>query len=89
MSSVVRDASAIPVVDFAQFLDGSRKQEVADAIIKSFRDIGFVYLINHGRPQEKIDAMFELVRAFPWSISFHIDNALYDSRNVSSHSPRM
>lgn len=56
--------SAINVVDFGPFLNGSDKHGVAEALVKSFRSTGFVYLMNHPMPQEKINAMFELVR-FP------------------------
>ena len=57
----VGETGGISVVDFAPFLDGSRKQEVADAIVQSFKDIGFVYLINHGLAQAKVDNMFDWV----------------------------
>ena len=49
----------ISVIDFGAFLDGSKKQAVADAMIASFKSIGFVYLVNHGLPQDKIRDMFE------------------------------
>ena len=52
---------AITVVDFGKFLDGTQKQQVADAIIQSFKETGFVYLINHCLPRAKIDAMFQWV----------------------------
>ncbi|KAJ7263451.1 Clavaminate synthase-like protein [Mycena rebaudengoi] len=54
----------IAVVDFAPFLDGSNKQAVADKILSSFKDIGFVYLLNHGIPQAQVDQMFALSTAF-------------------------
>lgn len=57
-------AGGINVVDFGPFLDGSRRQDVADAIVQSFKDIGFVYLINHGLPQDKVDAMFDWSKRF-------------------------
>jgi len=62
MSSDVKlgDASGIQIIDFAPFLDGTDKQGVADAILESFKDVGFVYLVNHPLPKEKIEAMFEL-----------------------------
>ncbi|EKM57563.1 uncharacterized protein PHACADRAFT_115792 [Phanerochaete carnosa HHB-10118-sp] len=65
MSNVkVGEAGGISVVDFAPFLDGSRKQEVADAIVQSFKDIGFVYLVNHGLAQDKVDGMFDWSKRF-------------------------
>lgn len=48
-------------VDFGLFLDGRDKEYVADALLESLRTIGFVFLVNHGLSQEKIDQMFELV----------------------------
>lgn len=72
MSAVkVGEAGGISVVDFGAFLDGTRKQEVADAIVQSFKDIGFVYLVNHGLSEERLDDMFE------W-----VGNALPHSRRV-------
>jgi len=52
----------IPVVDFGPFIDGSNKQLVAKEILDSFKSIGFVYLVNHGLSQEKIDSMFAWVK---------------------------
>ncbi|KAK0461812.1 Clavaminate synthase-like protein [Desarmillaria tabescens] len=56
--------SGIPVVDFGPFRDGTRKQEVADAILKSFKEVGFVYLVNHGIPQEKMDGIIGWAKKF-------------------------
>ncbi|KAJ7877982.1 hypothetical protein B0H14DRAFT_2712260 [Mycena olivaceomarginata] len=53
--------AAISVVDFSPFLDGSNKQGVADEILSSFKRVGFVYLLNHGLPQERIAKMFAVV----------------------------
>ncbi|KLO13401.1 Clavaminate synthase-like protein [Schizopora paradoxa] len=56
--------AGIPVVDFGPFVDGSKKQAVADAMLDSFKTYGFVYLKNHGLPQDKIDAMFTWSKTF-------------------------
>jgi isopenicillin N synthase-like dioxygenase len=45
----------IAIVDFGPFLDGSNKQGVADAMLASFKEVGFVYLVNHGLDKGKID----------------------------------
>ncbi|KAJ3552709.1 hypothetical protein NM688_g4012 [Phlebia brevispora] len=58
------EAGGISVIDFGAFLNGSQKQAVADAMLTSFKDSGFVYLINHGLPQDRIDSMFEWSKAF-------------------------
>ncbi|KAJ7027178.1 thymine dioxygenase [Mycena alexandri] len=56
--------SGIPMIDFSAFLDGSAKQEVGDKIVAAFKDIGFVYLTNHGIPSKDIAEMFALVKKF-------------------------
>lgn len=54
----IGETGGISVIDFGPFMDGSCKQQVADAIVQSFKDIGFVYLLNHGLSQETVDVMF-------------------------------
>lgn len=61
-TSTVPD-SGIAIIDFAPFLNGSNKREVANAMLESFKDIGFVYLLNHGIPQERVTQMFGMVRS--------------------------
>ncbi|KAJ7910872.1 thymine dioxygenase [Mycena leptocephala] len=58
------DDSRIPIIDFSPFLDGTKKQEVVDKMLTAFKDIGFIYLINHGIPQERIAQMFEMSKTF-------------------------
>ncbi|KAJ7930948.1 thymine dioxygenase [Mycena leptocephala] len=58
------DTGGIAVIDFSAFLDGSNKQQVADRMLESLKDIGFVYLINHGIPPDRIAQMFELSKTF-------------------------
>ncbi|KAJ7875539.1 thymine dioxygenase, partial [Mycena olivaceomarginata] len=53
----------VAVVDFSAFLDGSKKQGVADAIFSSFKDVGFVCLLNHGIPLEMIAKIFGATKA--------------------------
>ena len=53
--------SAVEIVDFGSFLDGSDKEGVANAILDSFKSIGFVYLVNHSLDEEKISSMFAWV----------------------------
>ncbi|KAJ7123311.1 Clavaminate synthase-like protein [Mycena crocata] len=60
----VSKESGISVVDFAPFLDGSNKQAVADAILSSFKRVGFVYLLNHGIPPHWVAKMFDVSKGF-------------------------
>ncbi|KAI9058367.1 thymine dioxygenase [Trametes sanguinea] len=67
MSSVLLgDAEGISVLDFGAFLNGSEsaKTELAQAMLDSFKRMGFVYLVNHGIPEEKIRSMFQWSKRF-------------------------
>jgi len=46
--------SSVKTADFGPFLDGSDKKGAANAILDSFKSIGFVYLVNHGLDDVKI-----------------------------------
>ncbi|CAH3034852.1 unnamed protein product [Porites lobata] len=65
--------SGIPVVDFSAMSlqnDSSMREnsdavkQLADHVHQAFSTIGFVYLKNHGIPQEKIDSVFETYDTF-------------------------
>lgn len=53
----------MPLVDFGPFLHGSDddKKAVAAQIDDAFRNVGFVYLANHGVPGERVDECFKWV----------------------------
>jgi isopenicillin N synthase-like dioxygenase len=54
----------IPLVDFGTFLTGSQeqKEQVAKEIDDAFRNVGFVYLRNHGVSKERVEECFAWVR---------------------------
>ncbi|MET2833077.1 isopenicillin N synthase family dioxygenase [Mesorhizobium shangrilense] len=54
----------IPVVDIAPLLDGSNKQRVAKEIRWALMNTGFMYVKNHGIPQDFVDSVFEVSRRF-------------------------
>lgn len=54
----------IKTVDFSSFIDNSDKQRVSNAILASLRSIGFVYITNHGLPEETVKNMFEWSKQF-------------------------
>ncbi|KAF6235478.1 hypothetical protein HO173_006161 [Letharia columbiana] len=58
--------SAIPLIDFDQFLNGStdRREQVASAIDAAFRSVGFLYVSNHGIDQDKVDECFQWSKRF-------------------------
>jgi isopenicillin N synthase-like dioxygenase len=60
------DAERIPLVDFAPFLSGDSegRRAVASEISRACRSIGFLYLKNHGIPQNKVDAIFAASKTF-------------------------
>jgi len=55
--------SEVPAIDFSRFLavSTSDRQEVISEIDNALRSVGFVYLLNHGIDQDKIDTYFEWV----------------------------
>ncbi|KAI9058366.1 Clavaminate synthase-like protein [Trametes sanguinea] len=61
---IIGDAAGIPIIDFSGFLDGSAKEEVAKAILDTFKRWGFVYLKNFGFPTEEVDEMFDWSKKF-------------------------
>ena len=66
--------SSIPVVDFSQMSvekvteDDSPEsiQQLADELHRAFSTVGFVYLKNHGIPQQKVREFTEKSFLFPW-----------------------
>jgi isopenicillin N synthase-like dioxygenase len=58
--------SAIPVIDVAALVDGSPLQarEVATALGKACRDVGFFYVAGHGVPAELMKRVFDTSAAF-------------------------
>jgi isopenicillin N synthase-like dioxygenase len=59
-------AEQIPVVDLAPFMAGTRagKDQVAKDIRSAAEDNGFLYIKNHGVPQEAINAAFAASKRF-------------------------
>ncbi|WP_206616866.1 MULTISPECIES: 2-oxoglutarate and iron-dependent oxygenase domain-containing protein [unclassified Mesorhizobium] len=54
----------LPVVDIAPLLDGSNKQRVAKEIHWALSNTGFMYVKNHGIPQDYVDSVFDVSRRF-------------------------
>ena len=54
------EESSIPIVDFAQWINGSQdqKKNIAKEFIEACKTVGFVYIINHGVPSSKIKEAF-------------------------------
>ena len=58
-------SSTIPVVDFAKWNNSSNKDEqfaVAKELTDACRSVGFVYIINHGLPQDLLDQAFDTAK---------------------------
>ncbi|MER9676994.1 2-oxoglutarate and iron-dependent oxygenase domain-containing protein [Mesorhizobium sp. M0208] len=54
----------LPVVDIAPLLDGSNKHRVAKEIRWALSNTGFMYVKNHGIPQDFVDSVFDVSRRF-------------------------
>lgn len=72
--------SQIPAIDVDLFRSGDKetRQQAADAIHRACRDIGFLYLTNHGVPADLLDRLFQhsqrffelplsIKRSIPWT----------------------
>jgi len=59
-TAVSEDSLFIPLIDFGLFLSGdeSEKNRVAKGVTEGFKNAGFIYLKNHGIPQETVDKVF-------------------------------
>ncbi|EXJ84464.1 hypothetical protein A1O3_05132 [Capronia epimyces CBS 606.96] len=57
---VEQDDLVMPLIDFGAFLHGDRptKKATADQILHAFTTSGFLYLQNHGVPQEMVSQAF-------------------------------
>jgi len=63
-----KDDSAvqIPLIDFSKFRKAAspaEKRQVSDELVQGFKDVGFIYLKNHGIPESDIANVFQKVRA--------------------------
>lgn len=60
------DESSIPIVDFSRWAKASseEKKEIAKELTDACIRVGFVYIVNHGVPDEMLD------EAFGWSQKF-------------------
>jgi isopenicillin N synthase-like dioxygenase len=56
-------AADIAVVSFERFINGddSEQRAVAKELYEAFSTVGWVYLKDHGIPQERVDEIFALV----------------------------
>jgi hypothetical protein len=57
---------SLPVIDVGDLFspDPARRQAVADKMGAACRDIGFMYIVNHGIAQQDIDAVYAAADAF-------------------------
>ncbi|PUU81482.1 hypothetical protein B9Z19DRAFT_1077052 [Tuber borchii] len=59
-TAVDQDSLFIALIDFSLFLHGDEqeKKAVAKRVVDGFKEAGFIYIKNHGIPQETIDQVF-------------------------------
>jgi isopenicillin N synthase-like dioxygenase len=74
------DFDAIPVVDLAGLRapDRAARQAVADAIGRACRDVGFLYVVNHGVPWTHVTDVFDVADRFfaqPLAVKREVDIA--------------
>ncbi|KAJ3330736.1 hypothetical protein HDU76_004999 [Blyttiomyces sp. JEL0837] len=56
----------IPIIDFGKFLHGSPSDrlETAKSLVDAYKSVGFIYLSNHGIPEEQIETVFAESKGF-------------------------
>ena len=61
--TLLSPCSVFQLIDFSHFLHGTaeEKQACAKAIVSGFKDAGFIYLKNHGIPEEAVKDLFQKV----------------------------
>lgn len=55
---------AIIDLDDVRHHDEDQRRRLGERIACACRDVGFFYIVNHGIPQQRIDRMFDLAKAF-------------------------
>ncbi|TFK88916.1 Clavaminate synthase-like protein [Polyporus arcularius HHB13444] len=58
----VEDNFRIPIIDFSKYRDAAtaaQKEETAQEVVRGFTDVGFIYLSNHGIPEETVKHTFQ------------------------------
>ncbi|KAF1842819.1 Clavaminate synthase-like protein [Cucurbitaria berberidis CBS 394.84] len=60
------DAADIAIVSFDKFINGddADKRAVAKQLYNAFSTVGWVYVKDHGIPQERVDEIFGLAKSF-------------------------
>lgn len=60
---IVPPPASLPIYDFSNFRQGSpeQKKETARQVVEAFKTYGFVYLVNHGIPADKVQTLFDWV----------------------------
>ncbi|KAI0775945.1 Clavaminate synthase-like protein [Trametes elegans] len=56
------DAFRIPLIDFSKYRNAAtaaEKEQTAQDIVRGFTEVGFIYLNNHGIPQETVQDAFQ------------------------------
>jgi hypothetical protein len=61
---IMAQIADIAIVSFDRFINGSdaEKRAVAKQLYEAFSTVGWVYVKDHGIPQERVDEIFGLVR---------------------------
>ena len=57
--------NSLPVIDFSRYTAGSAEERLAVSreLVQAFKSVGFVYLLNHGIPNDMVHEAFDWVSA--------------------------
>lgn len=81
---------AFKLIDFSHFRHGTaeEKRACAKAIVSGFKDAGFIYLKNHGVPEETVKDLFQKVLLL-FALKLKYYNKLFPATNhTTAYSPQ-
>ena len=59
--------ASVPIVDFANFRPDEKREtrmKIAQELVAASKDVGFVYITNHGVPDDVLAKAFEISKKF-------------------------
>lgn len=75
-----QDAFRIPIIDFNKYRNASttaEKEQTAQDVVRGFTEVGFIYLSNHGIPDETVLQTFQKACIPVWLLSHPVLTPCY------------
>jgi isopenicillin N synthase-like dioxygenase len=81
LRSIRHSSTSLPLIDFSKFLNGTRsdKLKTSRELVDAFKNVGFVYLLNHGISAAKVESVFSKSKQFFEMPQDRKDNLAWES----------